>query len=106
LPQIEAKDSFYWRLTSSRQFSTKTATWTTHKNFDLNDPKWAFNWIWKLDIMPMIKVFLWQTLHNALLLHGVLVKRCMSIDPSCPLSGDDIETIDHLFWGFSLTRRI
>jgi len=48
--------------------------------------------------MPKIKNFLWQMLHNALPLRGVLVTRGMVVDPACPLCTQDIETNDHLFW--------
>jgi len=39
LPQTEAEDSFCWGLTGSGQFTMKSATWATHKNFDFNDTR-------------------------------------------------------------------
>jgi len=62
LPQFLAEDSFCWGLMGSGVFSTKIATWAAHNNFHANDPKWRYNWLWKLDVMPKIKIFLWQKL--------------------------------------------
>ena len=97
LPFSEMADSFRWAPTGSGEFSTKTATWMAHNSFHTKDPKWTYNWIWKLDVMPKIKIFLWQNLHNALPTRGTLFRRGMNIDPACPICGDDIETSDHLF---------
>jgi len=56
--------------------------------------------------MPKLRIFLWQTPLNALHVRGVLLHRGMMIDPTCPLCGEDIETIDHLFWDCSTTKRV
>lgn len=106
LSQTEDEDSFCWGLTGSRLFTMKSATWAAHTNFDFTNTKWPFNWIWKLDVMPKLRIFLWQTLLNALPVRGVLLRRGMMIDPTCPLCGEDIETIDHLFWECSTTKRV
>jgi len=92
------EDTYCWGLTGSRTFSTRFATWAAHKSFGYNDVAWSFKWIWQLNIMPKMKIFLWQMLHNALPLRGALVKRGMTINPACPLCMNDIESNDHLFW--------
>jgi len=75
---------------------------------------WPFHWIWKLEIMPKIKIFLWQLCHNALPVRGTLLQRGINIDPSCPLCLSNIESIEHLFkdclvasqvWEATLTHR-
>ena len=43
---------------------------------------------------------------NALPTRGTLFRRGMHIDPSCPLCGDNIKTIDHLFWECSMIKRV
>jgi len=55
--------------------------------------------------MPKVKIFLWQYLCNALPLRGNLLKKVMTIDPLCPLCGEDIETTC-LFWECSFTKSI
>ena len=39
LSQFETEGSFLWGLTSSGQFSTKTATWAAHSIVDFQPPK-------------------------------------------------------------------
>jgi len=54
-------------------------------------------WIWKIDIMPKIKIFLWQICHQAIPVRGKLLKRGLNIDAGYPVCLSDIESIDHLF---------
>ena len=98
IPIFETKDTFCWGLTGSGSFTTRSATWAAHNSFDSKDAAWSFQWIWQLDIMPKIKIFLWQLLHNALPVRGVFVRRGFIIDPACPLCMNDIESNDHIFW--------
>jgi len=70
-----------------------------HDQHGLETPHWQFKWIWKIDTMPKIQVFLWQMCLNALPIRGTFFRRMGHIDPTCPLCNDDIETIDHLFVG-------
>ena len=98
IPIIKQEDTYCWGLTDLGTFSTRFATWATHKSFGYKDVAWSFKWIWQLNIMPKIKIFLWQMLHNALPVRGVLVRRGLNIDPACPLCMNDIESNDHLFW--------
>ena len=58
LPQFPTEDSFCWGFTGTGQFSMKTATWATHDSFQVEVPKWPFAWIWNLNILPRIKIFL------------------------------------------------
>ena len=67
-------DSVCWGLSGNGLFSTKSATWAAH---DLNlvaSPSWPFHWIWHLDIMPKLKLFLWQLCHASLPTRGTLSK--------------------------------
>ena len=99
---VDIKDSFCWGLSSTGEFTTRSATWLAH---DLGQDGWTwpFNWIWKIDTMPKIKIFLWQLCHNALPVKGILFRRGCHLDPQCPLCLNDIETHDHLFSTCSLT---
>lgn len=42
-------------------------------------------WVWKLDIIPQIKTFIWQCLHNSIGVGECLIKRCISESDICPL---------------------
>ena len=96
IPLTDINDSFCWGLSSSGSFTTKSATWLA-QGIEQEEPPWPFKGIWKLDIVPKIKIFLWQMCHNALPLRGTLFRCGCQLDPQCPLCMTDIESIEHLF---------
>ena len=107
LPIIDTDDSFCWGLNSSGYFTTKSATWLAPGNRVSEQPPWQHKWIWSINTMPKIKVFfLWQLCHSTLLVRGTLLRRGCNIDPWCPLCEDEVESIDHLFWGCQSTSRV
>jgi len=93
---MEIIDSFCWGLNSSGSFSTKSATWLPHDSCPYERPTWQYKWIWNIDTMPKVKVFMLQMCYSALPVKGTLLRRGCNIDPRCPLCTNDIETIDHL----------
>jgi len=97
IPSSNIEDSVCWGLNSLGEFSTKSATWLAHGTKPLSHPDWEYKWIWKIDTMPKLQIFLWQIFHHALPVRGSLFKRGLNIDPTCPLCMDDIESLDHLF---------
>jgi len=97
LPIIDTRDSFCWGHSGSGEFSTKVATWLAHGHQVHYQPDWQFKWVWHIDTMPKIQVFLWQLCHNALLVRGTLFRRGCNIEPQCPLCAMDMESTDHLF---------
>jgi len=97
IPSNPIPDSVCWGLSGNGGFSMKTATWAAHGVDIKNTPAWEYSWIWHLDIMPKLKVFLWQLCHASLPTKGTLLKRGLQIDPICPLCNADIEDMEHLF---------
>jgi len=97
IPISNMADLVCWGLHSSGEFSTKSATWLAHGTQLLSRQDWVYKWIWKLDIMPKLQIFLWQIFHNVTPIHGTLFRRGLNIDPTCPLCLEDIESLDHLF---------
>ena len=59
IPLTNMNDSFCWGFTGSGDFTVKSATWRAHETIKPGQESWKFNWIWKLDVMPKIKTFLW-----------------------------------------------
>jgi len=106
IPFTEVKDSFCWGLNSSSSFSTKTTTWLGHGSHLLEDPPWPFKWIWKIDTMPKIKIFIWQMCLNALPVRGMLFRWGGHVDPQCRLCQDDIESIEQLFKECAITQSV
>jgi len=106
LPYSNVTDSFCWGLTGSGEFSIKSATWKAHENLGYIQPPWQFKWIWKLDVMPKIRIFTWQLCHNALPVKDTLFRRGLQIDPLCPICLAEIEDIDHLFGHCSMANQV
>jgi len=105
IPIVDITDSFCWGLSSMGEFTTKSATWLAHHPFQ-DGHTWPFNWIWKEDTMPKIKIFLWQLCQNALPVRDILFRRGCRIDPQCSVCLNDIEITDHLFGTCSLMMAV
>jgi len=106
LPYTDVSDSFCWGYTGSGDFSTKSATWRAHEYIGRNQADWQFKWIWNLDIMPKIKVFLWQLCHKALPSRGTLLRRGIQLDPLCPACNTEIEDTDHIFIHCPMAQKV
>ena len=65
-----------------------------------------YKWIWKLDVAPKIRIFLWQICHNALPSRGTLLRRGIQLDPVCVACSVDIEDTDHLFMHCPMARQV
>jgi len=106
IPLTDVPDSFCWGYSGSGDFTTKSATWQAHGCISRDKPLWKYHWIWKLDIMPKIKIFMWQLCHNALPLRVTLLRRGMQIDPVCANCALDLEDLDHLFLTCPIARQV
>ena len=106
IPSNTTPDSVYWRLSENGEFPIKTTTWAAHELDIKNSPSWEYNWIWHLDIMPKLKIFLWQLCHTSLPTRGTLLNRGLQIDLICPLCNVEIEDVDHLFRRCSIAQEV
>ena len=106
IPITDVADSFCWGYSGSGGFTTKSATWKAHDNIPKAQPVWKFHWLWKLDVMPKIKIFLWQLCHNALPSRGSLLRRGIHLDPVCMACSRDIESTDHIFLHCPLAQKV
>jgi len=106
LPITDVADSFCWGYFGSGAFSTKSATWKAHDNIPRDQPKWKYQWIWKLDVAPKIRIFLWQLCHNSLPSRGTLMRRGLQLDPLCSACDTDIEDTDHIFLHCPMVRQV
>ena len=98
ISNVEVRDEIYWGLINSGTFSIQSVMALIQGLPVDNRQPWEFKWIWAIDTMPKIKIFLWQLCHNALPIRGALFRRGCNVDPQCPLCSNDIETIEHLLW--------
>jgi len=105
IPSTDVPDSFCWGLTGSGNFSTKSATWQAHEHVSTNPHAWPYKWLWNLNVMPKIRVFLWQLCHNSLPSRAILSQRGIQLDPSCPVCHTELEDTDHIFFHCPLAKQ-
>ena len=60
-----------------------------------SEPSWK--WLWKINIPPKVKIFVWRLIHGLLPMGIALLKRKIHIDGICNKCGEDVETIEHVF---------
>jgi len=99
-------DFFCWSLNSIGEFSTESPTWLAHNYQPYENFDWLYKWIWKIDTVSKIKIFLWQLCHDTLLVRGDLIKRGFHIKLACSLCLDDIKSTDHLFKNYRMAKNV
>ena len=58
VPIYKSSDSLCWGLNILGNFLTKSATWVGHGIQTHESPTWSYKWIWNIDTLPKIKIFL------------------------------------------------
>ena len=53
--------------------------------------------LWKSKMHERLKLLLWRIVCKSLLIREILNKRFPILDISCPVCGEDVETIEHIF---------
>ncbi|ONI01039.1 hypothetical protein PRUPE_6G118100 [Prunus persica] len=88
-------DSCIWQLTSNGEFSVKTA----YLSLFTEETNYTWNWdmIWKLQVPPKIKTFLWLLIQGKLLTNVQRVRRNLASNSNCPCCNGSMESLDHLF---------
>ncbi|XP_062021310.1 uncharacterized protein LOC133737845 [Rosa rugosa] len=97
-------DTIIWRLSQNGNFSVKSAYHSLFLNLD--PQPWPWNFIWKIQVPPKVKTFLWTLVHDRLLTNDVRFRRGLAIDTRCPRCGSPLESLDHLFRDCTISMRI
>ncbi|WVZ75385.1 hypothetical protein U9M48_023441 [Paspalum notatum var. saurae] len=108
--QPDVLDSHIWRLSPSRQYSSKSA----YENFFQGSVSFSpWERIWKSWAPNKCKFFIWLAAHKRCWTADRLAKRNLPHPATCPFCNQEEETIDHVltncvfarqFW-FNLLRR-
>ncbi|KAF7822031.1 putative ribonuclease H-like domain, reverse transcriptase zinc-binding domain-containing protein [Senna tora] len=97
------KDRWMWTLTTNGAFSVKSAYHALHaKNHPTpstiqHDRVWRK--IWKLDVLPSTRVFLWRAIREILPTCTALANRGMNVDTKCVLCNCNDESCIHALIG-------
>lgn len=67
-------------------------------------PSFEGKWLWKLNTLPKIQIFLWKCLHNSLPVSAILHHRCMTDNPCCQSCLNIDETCSHVLRDYPIAR--
>ena len=96
IPCSLVDDRILWGFSQDGKLSLKSTTWAMRK--PLVHPRHkTLNWIWKLNLLMKIKVFLWLTIREALPTCDFLIARRLEITNTCYFCNKNSENIDHIF---------
>ena len=86
-------DTLTWAGSLKGVFDVKSAYGIVMEH--TNTSTFSASWIWKADLFPKIKMFLWLCAHNSIGVKFCLRKRGVVQDEVCPLCCNGVETILH-----------
>ncbi|KAM2075160.1 hypothetical protein ACFX1T_038088 [Malus domestica] len=101
------RDRLIWAASKNGRYSVKSGyRWIQSRSLCLRDsrlpharsvPEELWKCLWKIEVPPKIRHFLWSSLHNALATNVNLFKRRASNSPICPICLCDDESTVHIF---------
>nr|XP_008351105.2 uncharacterized protein LOC103414509 [Malus domestica] len=104
---ISRSDRLIWAATKNGKYTVKSGyRWVQSRSLSARDhrlphvrsiPEKLWNCIWKIDVQPKIRHFLWNSLHNILATNANLYRRRSTTSPTCPICLCDDESVEHLF---------
>ncbi|XP_056691898.1 uncharacterized protein [Spinacia oleracea] len=100
IPQEDRDDQFHW-MNSNKESSIVKSVYNflllgnSGQNFSERERFWGM--LWKSDLLPKWKVFIWKIMHRAIAVKARLRKRGMDVDGVCCLCKSQEENEDHLF---------
>uniref|UniRef100_A0A7N2LHE6 Reverse transcriptase zinc-binding domain-containing protein n=1 Tax=Quercus lobata TaxID=97700 RepID=A0A7N2LHE6_QUELO len=114
LQNSTAQDKMEWNESRNRIFTVKSAykvalriqenTQAEHSRAGLDRPMWKK--IWKLNIPPKVRNFLWRACSNILPTRENLHRRRVQVEPWCELCCQCTETVAHMLWECPLARNV
>lgn len=99
-------DVLVWKENQSQSFSMKSAyrvairmkekTRIEHSTTNTERPIWRK--LWKLNVPPKVRIFLWRACTNVLPTRENLNRRRVEVDPRCEICCQQPESVGHLLW--------
>ena len=98
------EDRLAWKLSPRGSFELKSAYLLAID--PLPDPGFQGKWIWKLDTLPRIQMFLWKCMHQSIGVKECLQARGMLIDTACPHCLSRSESILHALRDCHVVKKV
>ncbi|XP_068328277.1 uncharacterized protein [Pyrus communis] len=116
LGDLSRNDRLIWDLSKNGTYSVKSGyRWLQGRSLARRDkrrpsvrgvPKAFWKGIWKLEVPPKLRHFLWLTVHNCLPTREALHRRRSSLTSTCPICCCHDDTIEHIFLSCSWVEPI
>ncbi|KAF5477294.1 hypothetical protein F2P56_003944 [Juglans regia] len=111
---MTTRDRIIWHGTKDGSFSVKSAyhlvkdrEMANHGQASTsNGLKEVWKKIWKLDVTPGDKTFLWRACQEALPTQSNLFKKKVVSDPLCPICNREEESVQHVLWSCEAAKDV
>lgn len=89
------EDNVVWSSSPSGEFVQKSAYDIAKSNLG-SLAGFKEDWVWKIDLLPKIKAFLWKCCHRSIPVMEVLQERSIGQDANCQICNNGGESILHV----------
>lgn len=90
-------DTIYWGLSQHGKFTVQSMfSQLLQQDLNITEHTLLYNWIWKIQIPPKLKTFLWLIMHNRLPIKHYLHHIGITLDDHCQICRRHPETINHI----------
>ncbi|XP_074283955.1 uncharacterized protein LOC141608508 [Silene latifolia] len=107
------RDVWCWDLTRDGNYSVKSAYGALSKGSgcqeeqsDYSREEWLWKRLWKVPVLPRIKVFFWQLCNDAIATRNNIARRIPGTMDGCPICGYDVESGIHIVRECSWVRSV
>ena len=97
-------DKLAWSGSPNGSFDVKSAYGIAMKSS--NATVFSVSWIWKIDLLPKVRLFLWLCAHNSIGVKVCLGRRGVVQDEVCPVCCNGGEAILHALRDFSHLKHV
>ena len=88
-----SNDKLAWKFSTKGEFDLKSAYLLASKLMEAES--FPGSWIWKLQTLPRIQMFIWKCMHNSIRVKNCLANRGIPTYASYLLCHDQVESISH-----------
>lgn len=114
LNQTNSQDSLIWTANKSQKFTVKSAYQLALRLNTEERPEHSLarahcaTWgkIWKLNVPPKIRTFLWRACSNCLPTRDNLRRKKIQLQATCELCQSGPETVTHILWSCPFARNV
>ncbi|KAL4621362.1 hypothetical protein ACB092_06G222000 [Castanea dentata] len=97
-------DKLAWKFSPRGSFDMRSA-YLIVKNL-VEAGTFAGSWIWKLQTLPRIQIFIWRCIHESIAVKKVLAKRGIPLDTTCSMCQAASESLTHALRDCTLVKPI